>query len=76
MDFEIKDYILRQDKVVSKEWCDQIIDFFKGVKSVSRSKSLGISPLKQDNKIPTLISSVISTEDPLLQNLYVIVVLS
>ena len=70
MDFEIKDYILRQDNVVSEEWCNQIINFFKGVKSVSRSKSLGVSPLKQDNKIYNFLKDMerFKTNLPILRD--------
>ena len=48
---KINDYILQQDNAVSKEWCDEVIDYFNGVQSISRAKSAGVSPLKQDNKI-------------------------
>ena len=51
MSIKINDYILQQDNAVSKEWCDEVIDYFKSVQSISRAKSAGISPLKQDNKI-------------------------
>lgn len=51
MSIKINDYILQQDNAVSKEWCNEVIDFFKSVKSVSRAKIAGTSPLKQDNKI-------------------------
>ena len=51
MSIKINDYILQQDNAVSKEWCNEVIDFFKGVNSISRAKSAGTSPLKQDNKI-------------------------
>ena len=51
MSVKINDYILQQDNAVSKEWCNEVIDFFKSVNSISRAKSAGTSPLKQDNKI-------------------------
>ena len=43
MSIKINDYILQQDNAVSKEWCDEVIDYFKSVQSISRAKSAGIS---------------------------------